>query len=326
MKRKLLYGILCLGLLTITGCGNTPTLKNGEEVTASIKGYKVSANDLYEELKSKTGASTLINMIDKYIADKEIKTTEEIEDAANENLEQIKSQYKQYGMDFNDALKQAGYKNEKELLNELITDEKKSKMVDKYIADNLTDEEIEEYYNTEITGELTAKHILIKPDTDDDMSDSEVAKAEQKAKEQAEEIIKKLDNGEDFEKLAKKYSDDEGTASEGGLLSNFTKSEVVNEFWNETENLKDGKYSSKPVKSEYGYHVILRVSQKEKPKLEDVKDTVVDALVEEKKKEDPNIETTAWVEIREEYKLKINDSELNKGYKELIKTNNNNPK
>ena len=321
MKRKILYGILCLGLITVTGCGKTPTLKNGEEVAASIEGYKVSANDLYDELKSKSGASVLIDMIDKYIADKEIETTQEIEDAAKENLEQIKAQYEQYNMDFNDVLKQAGYKNEKELLNDLIIDEKKSKMVDKYIADNLTDEEIQEYYDTEITGELTAKHILIKPETTDDMSDEEVKEAENKAKKQAEDIIKKLDNGEDFEKLAKKYSDDEGTASEGGLLSNFTKGDVVTEFWEEAEKLKDGKYSSEPVKSQYGYHVILRVSQKDKPKLEDVKDTIIDALVEEKKNEDQNIDTTAWAEIRKEYKLKINDSDLNNDYKDLIETN-----
>lgn len=321
MKRKILYGILCLGLITVTGCGKTPTLKNGEEVAASIEGYKVSANDLYDELKSKSGASVLIDMIDKYIADKEIETTQEIEDAAKENLEQIKAQYEQYNMDFNDVLKQAGYKNEKELLNDLIIDEKKSKMVDKYIADNLTDEEIQEYYDTEITGELTAKHILIKPETTDDMSDEEVKEAENKAKKQAEDIIKKLDNGEDFEKLAKKYSDDEGTASEGGLLSNFTKGDVVTEFWEEAEKLKDGKYSSEPVKSQYGYHIILRVSQKDKPKLEDVKDTIIDALVEEKKNEDQNIDTTAWAEIRKEYKLKINDSDLNNDYKDLIETN-----
>lgn len=321
MKRKILYGILCLGLITVTGCGKTPTLKNGEEVAASIEGYKVSANDLYDELKSKSGASVLIDMIDKYIADKEIETTQEIEDAAKENLEQIKAQYEQYNMDFNDVLKQAGYKNEKELLNDLIIDEKKSKMVDKYIADNLTDEEIQEYYDTEITGELTAKHILIKPETTDDMSDEEVKEAENKAKKQAEDIIKKLDNGEDFEKLAKKYSDDEGTASEGGLLSNFTKGDVVTEFWEEAEKLKDGKYSSEPVKSQYGYHIILRVSQKDKPKLKDVKDTIIDALVEEKKNEDQNIDTTAWAEIRKEYKLKINDSDLNNDYKDLIETN-----
>ena len=321
MKRKILYGILCLGFLTVTGCGKIPTLKNGEEVAASIEGYKVSANDLYDELKSKNGASVLIDMIDKYIADKEIETTQEIEDAAKENLEQIKAQYEQYNMDFNDVLKQAGYKNEKELLNDLIIDEKKSKMVDKYIADNLTDEEIQEYYDTEITGELTAKHILIKPETTDDMSDEEVKEAENKAKKQAEDIIKKLDNGEDFEKLAKKYSDDEGTASEGGLLSNFTKGDVVTEFWEEAEKLKDGKYSSEPVKSQYGYHVILRVSQKDKPKLKDVKDTIIDALVEEKKNEDQNIDTTAWAEIRKEYKLKINDSDLNNDYKDLIETN-----
>lgn len=319
MKKKILCGILCLSVLTMAGCGKVE-LKNGEEVVSSIKGYKISANDLYDELKSKSGSTILTNMIDTYIANKEIKTTDEIKDAANKQLEQIKAQYTQYKMDFDTVLKQAGYKNEKALLDELIVTEKKSKVVDKYLKKSIKEDEIQKYYDDEITGEMTAKHILIKPDTNDDMSDEEVTKAENKAKEEANKLIEKLNKGEDFEKLAKKYSDDEGTASEGGLFSNFTKEDVVSEFWEATNSLKDGEYTKEPVKSEYGYHIILRVSQKEKPKLKDVKDTIIDSLVEEKKDNDKNIETTTWAEIREDYNLKINDKKLKKDYNKSIET------
>lgn len=318
MKRKVFYGLMCLGIILVSGCGKTPQLKNGEEVTASIEGYKVSANDLYDELKTKGGASVLTDMIDKFIANKEVETTDEIKKSAESKLEQIKSQYEQYNMDFKDVLKQAGYESEKDLLDDLILDEKKTKVVDDYIAKNITDDEIDKYYDENITGEITARHILIKPDTTEEMSDEEITKAENKAKKEAEDLIKKLDDGEDFEKLAKKYSDDEGTASEGGLFSNFTKEDVVSEFWNSSVELKDGEYTKTPVKSEYGYHVILRVSQKEKPELKDVKDTVIDGIVEEKKADDANIQAKTWAEIRESYKLKINDSYLKKDYKELV--------
>lgn len=322
MKKKVLYVLISLSVLSLVGCGKEAQLKNGQEVIASIDGYKISANDLYDELKTKGGASLLTDMIDDHIADKKVKTTDKIKENANAKLEQIKAQYEQYKMDFNDVLKQAGYESEKALLDDLILDEKKTQMVDDYLAKNIKDDEIKKYYDENITGEITARHILIKPEVTDEMSDEEITKAEQKAKKEASELIKKLDNGEDFEKLAKKYSDDEGTASEGGLFSNFTKEDVVAEFWNASAELKDGQYTSKPVKSEYGYHVILRVSQKDKPKLKDVKDTVIDGIVEEKKANDTNIQQATWAEIREEYNLKINDSYLKKGYKEIINTKN----
>ena len=318
MKRKLLYGFLCLSILTMTGCGNAK-LKNGEEVAASVDGYKISANELYNELKTKGGSSIAINMIDANIANKEVKTTDEIKSAANATLDQLKSQYEQYKMDFNAALKQAGYKNEKVLLDEIIIEEKKKKLADDYIKKEITEEEIEEYYENEITGEITAKHILIKPKTKEGMAEDEIAKAEKEAKKKAEEIIEKLDNGEKFDKLAKKYSDDKATASKGGLFADFTKEDVVEGFWNGAIELQDGKYSSEPVKSEYGYHVILKVSQKEKPKLKDVKEDIINSLVENKKKEDQDIVKDIWATIREDHKLKFNDKQLKKDYEKSLK-------
>ena len=322
MKRKVFYGFLGLSLLILCGCGKAD-LKDGSEIAASIKGYKISADELYNELKTKGGTQVMTDMIDEYIANKEIKTTDEIKEAAEANLEQLKAQYEQYKMDFNEALKQGGYSSEEALLKDLITDEKKSKVVEKYLAKDITDKEIKDYYETEITGEITARHILIKPDVEENASEEDTAAAEKKAMQEAEKLIKELDKGADFEKLAKKYSDDEGTASEGGLFSDFSKEDVVTEFWDASTKLKDGEYTKEPVKSEYGYHIILKVSETDKPKLKDVKDDVIDALVKEKKDENANAETEIWAKIREDYNLKIKDSYLKKAYKKSIKTDQN---
>jgi len=83
--------------------------------------------------------------------------------------------------------------------------------------------------------------------------------------------------------------------------------------------IKDGDYTAEPVKSTYGYHIILRVSQKERPKLEDVKDDVKDALVLEKISADSNLRNKAWVKIRKKYNLKIEDSAIEKIYNNTIK-------
>ena len=50
------------------------------------------------------------------------------------------------------------------------------------------------------------------------------------------------------------------------------------------QKLENNSYSKEPVKTSYGYHVIYRIDQKEKPALEDVKEEIIDSLVSEKKK------------------------------------------
>ncbi len=319
MKKKTLI-ILCAFILTLglTGCGHETTLKNGKEVVATLDGKKFTAEDLYKKLKSQGGETTLINMIDEYILNKEIKTDEDAESYAESQLESYKTQYENYGMDFEEALTQAGFDDEDAFKDSLIIQYKKNVATENYVEDNLTDAEIDKYYEENIYGDIEAKHILIAPETTDDMTDDEKEAAEKKALKKAKKIIKKLDEGAKFEDLAKKYSDDSGTASNGGTLT-VTYGEVVDEFWEAANKLEDGKYSSEPVKTEYGYHIIYRKSQKDKPKLKEVKDTIISKLVDEKMDEDSTLTTQAMVELREKYKMKIKDSEIEKDYNDAVK-------
>lgn len=319
-KKLTLLGVtMCSVLLLTTGCGEVAKLKDGKEVVGKIKGYTVTAEDLYAELKEQGGSRVFVNMIDDYIANKEIKSNEDAEDYANSQIEAYKSQYEQQGQDFNEVLVSSGYKNEQQFRDELILSYKKDKVVENYLKDELTDDEIQNYYDENIFGDMTVRHILIKPDTETDASDEDQEKAEEKAKKEAENIIKKLDKGEKFKDLAKEYSDDEGTKEDGGLLENFSKDSVVTEFWDASVKLKDGEYTKEPVKSEYGYHVILRVSQKAKPKLKEVKDTIEETLVANKLSADTTLKTTTWVNIRKKYNLNIEDSEIKDGYDSLTK-------
>ena len=319
-KKLTLLGVtMCSVLLLTTGCGEVAKLKDGKEVVGKIKGYTVTAEDLYAELKEQGGSRVFVNMIDDYIPNKEIKSNEDAEDYANSQIEAYKSQYEQQGQDFNEVLVSSGYKNEQQFRDELILSYKKDKVVENYLKDELTDDEIQNYYDENIFGDMTVRHILIKPDTETDASDEDQEKAEEKAKKEAENIIKKLDKGEKFEDLAKEYSDDEGTKEDGGLLENFSKDSVVTEFWDASVKLKDGEYTKEPVKSEYGYHVILRVSQKAKPKLKEVKDTIEETLVANKLSADTTLKTTTWVNIRKKYNLNIEDSEIKDGYDSLTK-------
>ena len=94
-----------------------------------------------------------------------------------------------------------------------------------------------------------------------------------------QEIIDKLKkikqdilNGEDFETQARIYSEDEGSASNGGLYKNVSKGTMVKPFEAAALNLQEGEISD-PVETEYGYHIIQLV--KKSGKIYDVRHILI---------------------------------------------------
>lgn len=320
--KKVLIATLCGLFILSTGCGHKVELKDGKEVIASIDGKKFTAEDLFNDLKKQYGTNTLVNMIDDFIADKEIKDDENAEEYAKSQIESMKYQYETYGYEFKDVLAQYGYNNEEELLEVYIKSYKKEQVAKKYLKENkVTDEEIQKYYDEEIYGDYNAKHILIKSTATDDMSDEEKTAAEEAAKKKAEEVIQKLKDGVEWSTLVKEYSEDTGSVDGDGLIENFTKGDVVDEFFDATKNLKDNEYTTTPVKSTYGYHIILRVSATEKPALKDKKDEIMDALVENYLSNDEKLYDNTWEEIRKSYNLEIKDSTIEKNYQNITSDN-----
>ena len=319
MKKKIITLFLCTNLLA-TGCGHKVALKDGKEVIASIKDHEITAEDLFDDLKKQYGTNTVINMIDDLIADTEIEDSKESKDYAKAEVASMKQQYEAHGYNFSDVLAQYGYNSEDDLIDVYAKTYKKEQVVKNYLKKNkVTDDEIEKYYNEEIYGDYSAKHILIKSTATDSMTDDEKSAAEDAAKAKAEEVIKKLEDGANWSDLVKEYSEDSGSVDSDGLIENFTKGDVVDEFFNSVVSLKDGEYTKTPVKSTYGYHIILRVSATDKPSLEDKKEDIKTALVENYLKNDDDLSDKTWAEIRESYNLKINDSTIQKGYDAIKK-------
>lgn len=318
-KTKIIALALCTGLL-LTGCGKIPTLANGEQVVASIDGKSFTADELYAELKSLGGNQVLTDMIDEFIADKEIEDKTDAEAYADGQVQYYKEQMSSYGYDFKEWLTGNGFKDEADFKDYMVKSYLKNKAAEKYVKDNLTDSEINDYYEKEIFGELTVKHILITPETTSDMTDEERTAAENAAYEKAKHLISLLNDGADWDTIVKENSSDTGSVDEGGLISNFSKDSVVEAFWNASYALKDGEMTSEPVKSTYGYHIIKRVSQNEKPTKEQAMDTIKDGLYNQKAAEDANIVAKAWIELRKAYKLDIVDTDIKSKYEETIKS------
>ena len=95
MKKRIIVLALCV--LLISGCGSKiPKLSNGDEAVVTLKdGSMISANELYNEMKSDYALNTLINMVDKKIL--EDKYGDELEDAKKNADTQISSLESYYG-------------------------------------------------------------------------------------------------------------------------------------------------------------------------------------------------------------------------------------
>ena len=100
--------------------------------------------------------------------------------------------------------------------------------------------------------------------------------------------------------------------------------DMVEDFSKAAYNLKAGEMSKTPVKTSYGYHIILVTKVGEKKSLDDAKEEIINALAKKKVDEDTTISVTAMDKLREKYGMNIIDSELSERYKRYINYQLNN--
>lgn len=282
------------------------TLKDGTQPVAEIDGYTVTANDLYEDMKDVYSISSLLDKIDNKILEEKYPETDEMNDELKQQAESYYSAYKQYyKMDKETFLSNNGFGSEKAFLEYLRLQYRRNKYAEDYIKTLISDKEVEKYYEDKVYGDINTKHILVKVDSS--ASDEDKKKAEDLAK----EIISKLNDGKSFDDVKEEYKD-QITYEELGYKSYNANLESA--YMEAMQKLENNSYSKEPVKTSYGYHVIYRIDQKEKPALEEVKEEIIDSLVSEKKSEDKNISYIALDKMREESGLKFSDTVLEKKY------------
>jgi parvulin-like peptidyl-prolyl isomerase len=146
-----------------------------------------------------------------------------------------------------------------------------------------SDKEIQNYYEKNKEAQFTTpeqrcvRHILFNKDQ----------------KEKAEDVKQKLENGGDFAKLAKEYSQDPGSAEKGGDLGCLGKGETVPEFEQAAFGAKQGEIVG-PVKTEFGYHIlkVTDVKTEQARSLQEVESQIRSQLATEKQSEAFN----KWIE------------------------------
>ncbi len=150
--------------------------------------------------------------------------------------------------------------------------------LDKMVASelNISEEDIENYYKQDKFA--TVQHILLSTRGKSDSAKQEIRK-------KMEGILAEAKSGKDFGELAKKYSEDPGSKTRGGLYENFERGAMVAPFDSAAFNVPVGEISG-IVETMYGYHIIKVLNRKKNDKsLEEVHDQIKEKLTTDRRKE-----------------------------------------
>ena len=315
MKISRVAILLCaLVSFALAGCGGGSSDKVPPDAVAIVDGQEVAKSD-YESLISQAKKSyknqkrdfpkagsqefqTLKNQAVQFLVQREqfeqeadsldVNVTDK---QVNDRLAKIQKQY--FGGDkkkYEKQLKEQGL-SDKQVRNDIRAQIISERIFAKVTKDvKVTDKQIEDYY-TKNKAQYSqpesrdVRHILVK------------------TKAKADDIYNQLKAGGDFAALAKKFSEDTGSKANGGKLT-ISKGQTVAPF-DQTAFLLKKNAISKPVKTEFGYHIIQPLSDKKPAKvtpLKDVKESIKQQLAQTKKNE----AMTKWVDdLKKDYEDKI---------------------
>lgn len=119
-------------------------------------------------------------------------------------------------------------------------------------------------------GEVKAQHILI-------LTQGKSPEEQALAKAKIDSIYNVVVAGGDFSELAKQYSEDPGSAADGGMLPWFGKGMMVPEFEETSFSLNDGEIS-KPFSTSYGYHIVKRLEHRDVGPLADMREQIIETM------------------------------------------------
>ncbi|MGC2064448.1 MAG: peptidylprolyl isomerase [Thermodesulfovibrionales bacterium] len=282
MMKRILIALMVL--VALAACNKKPAEQKEQKgaVLAKVGAAVITEGDLERELKS------LPDYAQQMFADEKGKEKFVEELVKKEMLyqEAVKK-----GLDKSaDFMKKVEEFKKLTLVSELLEKEIMAKA-------KVSDQEAKEYYEKHkeefvTTSQIKASHILVKTE------------------EEAVKVLARLKKGEKFEEIAKKESLDKGSAKSGGDLGYFARGQMVPEFEKAAAELKPGEIS-RPVKSNYGFHIIKVTDKKMGPAIEydRIKDLISQKLSGERQKESFD---KYVAELRKTYTVEIMKDALSK--------------
>lgn len=229
---------------------------------------------------------------------------EEVDKEIEKIKEQVGEQARSSGQDLSDqkAYEQALKQNnitEDQLRKDIRENLPVQKVQEKVVGGaEPSDEEVQKYYDQNKEAQFTTpeqrcvRHILFNKDQ----------------KQKAEEVKQQLQNGGDFAKLAKQYSQDPGSAEKGGDLGCLGKGETVPDFEEAAFGAEQGEIIG-PVQTQFGYHLleVTEIKPKHTRSLGEVESQIKSQLATQKQSE----EFSKWIEEQK----KERDVKYLNGYK-----------
>lgn len=296
MKKYFLATAAVVTTLFLGACSNKNeigmSVPNGNEKFITSDVGDITKQQVFDKMVTKAGLGALLDLVDFDVLSQQY----EIDEA---EVDKIIAQYKEKNANFEEFLTAQGFKDEAELRQYIELNLYRQKVADEISV--VTDEELEKAY--ERAYEIGARHILV--------ADEKTAK----------EIIKKLDEAEDkeatFQELAKEYGTD-GTKDKGGDLGTFGQGAMISDFEDAAYALEVGTYTTEPVKTQFGYHVIYKYSEGEKKPFEEVKEELTEKLREKKLSDEAFV--AALAEKREEAGFVLMNDFLEEQYTDYSKT------
>ncbi|PJW18139.1 peptidylprolyl isomerase [Geobacillus sp. WSUCF-018B] len=270
--KKWMAAAVVVSLMALSACNN-----GDSEAVVETKNGDITKDEFYNEMKERVGKTVLRDLIDEKVLSKKYKVTDE---EIDREIERIKEAY---GTQYDLAVQQNG---ENVIRDMVKLDLLRTKAAIEGIK--VTDKELKEYYDN-YKPKIRASHILVK--------DEKTAK----------EVKAKLEKGEDFAKLAKEYSQDPGSASNGGDLGWFGPGKMVKEFEDAAYKLKVGEVSD-PVKTDYGYHIIKVTDKEKKKSFDEMKDEIVFEV--KRSKLDPTTMQSKVDKLVKDADVEIKDKDL----------------
>ncbi|WP_422486442.1 peptidylprolyl isomerase [Gudongella sp. DL1XJH-153] len=285
-SRKIILLLLVLVIGVFAGACEKAQEPGEVEVVAKINDEEITKDEFYNYLIQQNGQEVLEALILEKMVMMEVESNDvEISDEAIQ--EEMDVMIESYGGEdaFQEALVYYGF-TEESVKKNIRLNLGIEALMEPYIE--LTDEEVLEYFiqnksEFDTSEQVNASHILV--DTE----------------EEANDIITKLNDGEDFADLAAEYSKDVSNASQGGSLGFFGRGQMVGPFEEAAFSMEPGDISE-PVQTDFGFHII-KVEDKtttEEAKLEDVSEEIEDILKDQKMSSAYSV----WYEdIQEKYEV-----------------------
>ena len=300
-KKAILPVALSVSVIGLAGC-------SGGTKDISSKAGDVTEKDIVESIGasqlSKTATSMMIQkvLLDKYKGKIDEKAIEE----------QLQKAQTQYGgkEKFEQLLKQQGFTLDK-YKDGLKVKAAQTLLINDYTGTN--EDKLKESYEKN-KHQYHLAHILISVKSDSNPN----GLSDEDAKKKAEELHKKIKDGEDFATLAKENSNDTANASNGGDLGWSSKEDnsFVKEFKEAAYALTKDKVSD-VVKTSLGYHIIKVIDEKDAT-FEEMKATLAEKAAEEAVKKDSTVVSKALKKLFEEYNVKSSNKDVEAYLKSML--------